>query len=254
MKILSWNVQGLGNPGTVQTLARLLSQHCPDLVFIMESRLNHHSINEVKRRFHDYNTYFVPAVGRSGGLTLLWNKMCNINILGFLDHCIHFCFCNSVGTPLWRDIGVYGWPESTNKFRTWFMLKELHLRETLPWVCFGDFNEIMYSSEKYGGRCANDSMLNAFRSCLFECDLFDMGYEGALFTWDNGRAGDDNIRERMDRFVRTVEWDVMFPNSKVQHLARISSDHAPILLDSEGVRKLSPNHQFIPKNKIARTK
>lgn len=63
-----------------------------------------------------------------------------------------------------------------------------------------------------------------------------MGFRGYPFTWTNRRGGDQAIQERLDRFLKTVEWDVMFPNAVVTHLTRIASDHCPIILDSEGIR------------------
>jgi exonuclease III len=39
MKIISWNCRGLGNPTAVRALKKLLKTQCPDLVFLMETRL-----------------------------------------------------------------------------------------------------------------------------------------------------------------------------------------------------------------------
>ena len=34
------------------------------------------------------------------------------------------------------------------KYLTLNLLKSLKHQSSLPWICFGDFNEILYSSEK----------------------------------------------------------------------------------------------------------
>ncbi|GKG44295.1 reverse transcriptase, partial [Tanacetum coccineum] len=39
MSILSWNVQGLGNPWTSQHMRSLVNEHSPTIMFPMETRL-----------------------------------------------------------------------------------------------------------------------------------------------------------------------------------------------------------------------
>lgn len=43
----------------------------------------------------------------------------------------------------------------------------------------GDFNEILFSHEKQGGRLRVERKMTAFREALDDCDLFDLGYEGS---------------------------------------------------------------------------
>ncbi|KAA3480977.1 reverse transcriptase [Gossypium australe] len=40
MKIISWNVRGLGNPWAVKRLQHMLRQHNPEIVFLMETKLD----------------------------------------------------------------------------------------------------------------------------------------------------------------------------------------------------------------------
>ncbi|WCJ39421.1 hypothetical protein M5689_020411 [Euphorbia peplus] len=95
----------------------------------------------------------------------------------------------------------------------------------------------MYSSEKKCGTDLSENAQHLFRMCLLDCDLFDIIFKGSAYTWCNGRKGHEAISERLDRFVRTVDWDILFPNSVVFHLHKGTSDHAPLLLDTDGVRK-----------------
>lgn len=60
---------------------------------------------------------------------------------------------------------------------------------SLPWVCAGDFNEILDASEKLGGSLRNQSLIDNFRLALDDCRLQDLGYLGLAFTWCNKREG-----------------------------------------------------------------
>ncbi|KAI5676444.1 hypothetical protein M9H77_07394 [Catharanthus roseus] len=52
------------------------------------------------------------------------------------------------------------------------------------------------------------------------------------FSWNNKRADDDNIQERLDRGMTNDLWRVLFPQAVVSHLTTISSYHKPLLLHS----------------------
>jgi hypothetical protein len=56
----------------------------------------------------------------------------------------------------------------------------------------GDFNEILYSFEKEGGRLRPNKFLLAFQEALINYGLSDLGYTGDKFTWHRG-----GIREKV---------------------------------------------------------
>jgi hypothetical protein len=43
--------------------------------------------------------------------------------------------------------------------------------------------------------------MGAFKDTLFACHLGDLGYCGPKYTWTNGRPGENNMLERLDRAV-----------------------------------------------------
>ena len=127
--------------------------------------------------------------------------------------------------------GVYGHLEEERKAETWRLMRHLHACGTLPWLCLGDFNEILSFDEKRGGNPRQVTPMVAFRHTLFHCGPIDLGFRGYRFTWRNGRYGATFVEERLDRFVATIEWRELFPKAIVHHLAMVYSDHDPILLD-----------------------
>jgi hypothetical protein len=52
-----------------------------------------------------------------------------------------------------RFTGVYGEAHTEFKFKTWDLLEASHMEDGdhLPWLCAGDFNEILFHHEKEGG-------------------------------------------------------------------------------------------------------
>ena len=67
-----------------------------------------------------------------------------------------------------------------------------------------------------------------FREVLSHCDLHDLGYLGAPWTFDNGQDGYRNIKVRLDKAVANPEWMNIFPNFQVNHIVITVLDHCPI--------------------------
>ena len=48
----------------------------------------------------------------------------------------------------------------------------------IPWVIFGDFNEIVHPDEKLGSLDRDARQMEGFRECLSDCGLVDLGFVG----------------------------------------------------------------------------
>ena len=100
-----------------------------------------------------------------------------------------------------------------------------------PWLCFGDFNEILHPNEKIGGNDRNIYLIREFREALCDCNLVDLGCKGYLFTWNNGRFGKDFVEERLDRFLSNKGWSDKYENCTVVNFETWTSDRCPTLLE-----------------------
>jgi ribonuclease HI len=132
----------------------------------------------------------------------------------------------------WRLTGIYGEPKSEEKQKTWRLLRILNNLYSKPWLCLGDFNEILFGCEKEGGQPRATACMEHFRKVLEDCNLEDLGFEGDAFTWRNHHHKVEGyIKERLDRAVGNVEWRSMFPLVRVVNGDPRHSDHRPIIVD-----------------------
>jgi hypothetical protein len=99
-----------------------------------------------------------------------------------------------------------------------------------PWLCCGDFNEVLSQDEHIGPRDRTESQINAFRECLQDCELQDLGFEGPKFTWCNRQDADHHVKVRLDRAVANGGFMQRFENCSVENIITTSSDHYAILL------------------------
>ncbi|CAD6237922.1 unnamed protein product [Miscanthus lutarioriparius] len=78
----------------------------------------------------------------------------------------------------WRFTGFYGEPHTNKKTLSWKALRTFHAARKHPWLCLGDFNEILLSCEKEGGQPRPQRCMDKFRDALEDCSLTDLGFAG----------------------------------------------------------------------------
>lgn len=85
-------------------------------------------------------------MGNLGELALLWNKQIQVDLRRFLSNYIDSTV-KFTDIPV-RITGIYGIPETNQRYLMWNLLRNLHSVDQLPWFVGGDFNEILHSGEK----------------------------------------------------------------------------------------------------------
>lgn len=126
-------------------------------------------------------------------------------------------------------ICVYGDPSHSFNTTIWQEFQQIISDEGS--ICIiGDFNAIADEQEKVGDNPQLNSNNRGFQRFLFDFGLVDLGFKGPAFTWTNRPHASNAIFERLDRVVATSQWIQMFPQAYVNHLPRVHSDHAPVLL------------------------
>ena len=87
---------------------------------------------------------------RSGGLALLWKEGFDVWLKSCSNTHIDVVVCEGNGAQPWRATGFYGHPDSGMRPISWKLLESLKSQCHMPWIVFGDFNEILNSDEKLG--------------------------------------------------------------------------------------------------------
>ncbi|KAA3460557.1 reverse transcriptase [Gossypium australe] len=244
MKIISWNVRGLGNPLAVRRLRFMLKQHNPDMVFFMKTKVNDRRMERIRRRSGFINGIEVGANGSRGGLCLAWREECKVSLRTFSKNHIDVLIEERNVQEVWRFTGFYGSLYVNGQLTSWSLLRALGQEQQFSWLICGDFNEILYSFEKSGGQPREERKITAFREVLDECQLMDMGFQGTWFTWERGNLPKTNIRERLDRGVANEKWMHLFPKGSIRHLTHSISDHCPLLIHTGNEDKFCRRSRF----------
>ena len=62
------------------------------------------------------------------------------------------------------------------------MLQNMKNNSTLPWLCAGDFNEIVTNEEKLGGARHPARQMEILKEALVDCELNELQVTGEKFT------------------------------------------------------------------------
>ncbi|CAN1136858.1 Transposon TX1 uncharacterized 149 kDa protein [Linum perenne] len=121
----------------------------------------------------------------------------------------------------------------------WKTLSSLRNNPNEPWLIIGDFNALVDDNEKCGGAPIRAENSEPFKEFIFNNELMDMGFTGQRNTWTNFQLGEDNIKERLDRGLCTVEWRNRFEKAILYHEPMIGSDHSPLRMEPRGERRMA---------------
>ncbi|CAL2258642.1 unnamed protein product [Prunus armeniaca] len=93
----------------------------------------------------------VARVGLGGGLALFWRSGWDVRLLSYSVGHIHVLITESNGSQFYLTV-FYGHPETQQRHHSWERLRRLSYSIQGAWVVVRDFNEILLSKDKRGGR------------------------------------------------------------------------------------------------------
>ncbi len=205
----------------------MVKQKDPLALFLSETKLDEKRLEVLRCYWGFAGKFVVPSRGQSGGLALFWSREIFASISSYSHHHIDAVMDNGA-EEAWRFTGFYGSRTVAGKAGAWDLLRVLRGHHTLPWLCGGDFNELLQGEEKWGRAARPESQMKAFRQVVDDCGFLDLGFVGPPYTWWNKQNGTARVLERLDRCLATADWLLQFPNSRVNHLHAVFSDHRPM--------------------------
>lgn len=125
-----------------------MAQEKPNLVFLMETKNKEEVVNRVRKSLYFQNMAVVNPVGIAGGLAILWNEDVKIKVEESSQALFNLkCRVMDCGT-LMRVTFLHAPNDFQQREGLWQKLRKVKGANQLPWLCIGDFNEIMYHWEK----------------------------------------------------------------------------------------------------------
>lgn len=243
--VLCWNVRGLNAAASRASVRTSVQSSGATIVCLQETKINQWTsrlVSETLGPNFASNYAALPAIGTRGGILIAANeKFFTLDADFTTDHTISSNITMKADNAKWTLTGVYGPQSYQDKLSFMNELKDLKNQVQVEWLIIGDFN-LIYKAEDKSNNRLNRHLMNSFRQALDESQLMEIDLRGRKYTWSNEQ--DTPTFTRIDRFFGTQEWHLLFPNSDLQALSTMGSDHCPLFLTGDIERQNYAGFRF----------
>ncbi|XP_045822163.1 exodeoxyribonuclease-like [Trifolium pratense] len=148
MKIVSWNIRGLGGLEKRKAVGNLVGELKPFILCLQETKLQNYDVllcsNLWGSSFHGFS--FRPSVGASGGILTLWDS--SEVEMWWTESREHVLWCHGRFTKSGKEFfvaNIYAPCDDLAKQRLWESISERLLSLVGKRVCVcGDFNAVKH--------------------------------------------------------------------------------------------------------------
>lgn len=145
---------------------------------------------------------------------------------------------------------IYAMNQLVDRRILWRDLERIKMTINGPWGVIGDFNNVLCSRDKIGGRDVTDAEFVDMRNMIDHCEIDEVDSVGDYFTWTNMHTI-GAIYSRIDIILGNLDWMQYHNNFTLTILPPNVSDHCIMHLKEQGQRKVS-KFQFKFSNCITR--
>ncbi|KAL4205544.1 hypothetical protein AMTRI_Chr01g115140 [Amborella trichopoda] len=241
MKVLIWNVSGLGQSSRKSVVRAFTSKLSPTILALLKTKLlapNHQLIRRVWGS-RPYHWISLPADGASGGIWVVWHPFDLSLINHFIgSFSVTLLLSNISDGVQWKFSAVYGPNSCFLMQRFWLELDHISSLPHLVWCVGGDFNVTRWSYERNTSTSISPEMRD-FSDFISRNDLLDIPLQSCQYTWSSHSPNPTLCK--LDRFLISMEWEEKFSRTLSQALPKPASDHCPILLDTKAINRRLPS-------------
>jgi hypothetical protein len=80
---------------------------------------------------------------------MYWKTYVNLELIHYSQYHIDMIVTEG-SSEKWRLTSIYGEAQTNERQKMWDLLKFLRSESDLPWVCIGDYNEVLHVEEHDG--------------------------------------------------------------------------------------------------------
>lgn len=240
--LLDWNVRGFNNSARRKVVRDLVTDTGCSIACLQETKMAAIDASVVQEtlggNFHRNFAILLATGTRGGALLAVDEDYYKISCAKHRSYSVTAKVEATTTVEEWCLTVVYGLQEDHDKI---LFLQESRALATVVsdhWLVVGDFNMILQPVDKSNNNL-NRRLMGEFRSLVSDLELRELRLEGRKYTSSN-----DVTQTRIDRAFCTAEWECMQPNSTLQALSSMVSDHCLLLLVGRGAAQSYRGFRF----------
>ncbi|XP_020690594.1 uncharacterized protein LOC110105427 [Dendrobium catenatum] len=244
--IAFWNCRGAKKKESSLYMKEFIKDYKVFFVGLVETKISSFDKTDFDNIMGpNWDFFILPSEGLSGGIMILWRT--DIASFSVLKTIYQYVIgdLNVFKKGSWMIATVYGSKEVHKRRLLWDCIHE-QLQRKIPSIIGGDFNCILSQEERRGGKkfIFFQGSLEMLKF-MNDSDYHDIGVVGPRYTWCNNKVGSGRILKRLDRCLLNSMDLQNIQIIVVRHLARVASDHCPIVLKLfDETRRLARSIKF----------
>lgn len=177
MIISTWNVRGMNKSLRQREVIKFIRDNDVGILGLLETRIKQPKADSIRRQF-GMHWSFADNYGEAsnGRIWVAWNgTVVQFQVISSTPQCIHGYLKRSDGSFSTFSTFVYALDE---RDALWTEIRRLHSMTYEAWIVVGDFNNVLYSTDRVRGLPVCDSKCENFRNVLMDAQLQDVVYTG----------------------------------------------------------------------------
>ncbi|KAG5567974.1 hypothetical protein H5410_065010 [Solanum commersonii] len=218
--------RSINTKGALERLQTLKKTHNLSIIAILEPFADQSHIATVKLQLQMDQAVSNP----NGKFWFFWSTDVTGKVLEKHDQHITVTFQHTALPDKFMMSFVYAKCKEYMRRSLWDKLL-IYANMDLPWCTIGDFNVITSIEEKLSGIPYNMNKSLEFIGVIEACGLIDLGYTGLPYTWCNQMDAEARVWKRLDRSMVNDKWLENLPQTTIENLSSVGSDHSPLLME-----------------------
>lgn len=145
---LKLKLSGAWEPRTVLKLCHLVREKRPAIVFLMETKVQHKSMERIKLKLRLMHGLMINPIRLKRGLEILWDQANDLEVINYSSFHIHTKIINLANAQCWFLIGFYGNPETSKRQNSWKLLSKISEYVEAPWCVLGGLKRDYFPRRK----------------------------------------------------------------------------------------------------------
>ncbi|XP_058775885.1 uncharacterized protein LOC131650179 [Vicia villosa] len=252
--IISWNVRGLNNAGKCNEITTRLKKLDPDIAILVETRVKLNKVNSIRNKFGNSFSYIDNySKHLNGRIWILWNNnRVNLVVEDCTDQLIHVRVQSNSGDLVMWCTAIYAHNQIIHRRQLWRDIAQIHGGIDGPWMCMGDFNNVVCAMDRIGGRSVQENEYIELTDMMKDADLHEKESQGDHFTWSKKHSL-GTIYTRIDRVIGNMDWHQKFVNYILYIMELGVSDHSLLFLKKNLQQRNMRNYPFKFPNAVVTT-
>lgn len=212
IKVLNWNVRGLGSVRKVNVVRDVIRTSRCDVVCLQETKCNSYDLNlymSLLPSFFEPNCVALHAIGTAGGCLVAWKREFELLSSWATRHTVTAILQRTTTGDIIAVTSVYGPSQDDLKIPFIGELKNLADAIDKPWIMAGDFNIVRWLIDHSADYRGMDIMC-LFNDLVRETGLIDNQLKNRIYNWSSKRP--QPVFSKLDRVFTSISFSEKISN------------------------------------------